>query len=290
MNRISRKAWKKYVDALSKINDKAAEEIRQWAETFCSDGSGGIDYDNLLKAYDKFDRSFTDYCYLVAREYGMASAAMAAQMYDATAELEGALVPAAEMADTATYEEVAKTVNGVMKTSKNIDEMSGAVSRLVKKAGCDTTLKNAYRDRAEYAWIPSGDTCAFCLALAANGWVNIGERTIRKGYQHAEHIHSNCDCAYAVRFTQDTQVAGYDPGRYMDTINEAAEESGLIEPGDTVERRYVGEGQQMGKEVINALRRQNYARNREEILKQKASAYEKRKELNSSKAEELKVD
>jgi hypothetical protein len=46
----------------------------------------------------------------------------------------------------------------------------------------------------------------------------------------------------------------------------------------------------MGKEVINALRRQNYARNREEILEQKASAYEKRKELNSSKAEESKVD
>ena len=39
-------------------------------------------------------------------------------------------------------------------------------------------------------------------------------------------------------------------------------------------------------DVLNAIRRQNYAENKEEINAQKRSAYEKRQELNSSKAEE----
>ena len=43
------------------------------------------------------------------------------------------------------------------------------------------------------------------------------------------------------------------------------------------------------KDKLNALRRELYAENREKILEQKASAYEKRKELNSSAAEEADV-
>ena len=289
MNKISLKAWQKYINTLSAINNKAADEVRMWIDTFGVDENGVI-YGNILEAVDNYDRDFIQACYAISEKYGNASAAVSAQMYDAIAELEGAIVPAAEMAATATYGEVAKTIHGVLKTSKNIEEMAGAVSRLVKKAGCDTTLKNAYRDRAQYAWVPSGDTCAFCLALAANGWVNIGERTARGGYRHAEHIHSNCDCTYAVRFTQDTQISGYAPQKYMETLNSAAKEQGLIEDGEDVQSHFAGQWENMNPEVINALRRQNYAKNREEILEQKADAYEKRKELESSRAEEINVD
>jgi uncharacterized protein VirK/YbjX len=38
------------------------------------------------------------------------------------------------------------------------------------------------------------------------------------------------------------------------------------------------------------MRRENYAKNKEEINAQKRSAYEKRKELNSSEAEEQDVN
>ena len=40
---------------------------------------------------------------------------------------------------------------------------------------------------------------------------------------------------------------------------------------------------------INSLRRRLYAENREEILAQKRSAYEKSKELESSAAEEMDI-
>ena len=82
-----------------------------------------------------------------------------------------------------------------------------------------TTLQNALRDGAEFAWIPAGETCAFCLTLASNGWQRASKQAIKKG--HAEHIHSNCDCAYAVRFNSRTNVAGYDPDRYRSMYRHA---------------------------------------------------------------------
>lgn len=297
MSVITRRAWDKYVNTLTKINEKAAEFVKDWVKDYGTDINGNM-VENLLDIRDADGLDIIDICYAVTDKYGNASAALSAQMYDATAALEGAAVPDAVMADPATFGDVAKTVQGVLKVSKNVDELSGAVSRLVKKAGCDTTLQNAYRDRAEYAWIPNGDTCAFCLALAANGWVNIGERTAKKGFQHAEHIHSNCDCTYAVRFNEDTHVAGYNPQKYWDELTEASEKQGVFEewldPTDKDFKEYSTldsiPHKNMNKDVINAMRRENYARNKEIINDQKRSAYEKRKELNSSKAEETVVD
>lgn len=270
---ISTKDWKAYIKKLSALNEKAAEEVTKYVQK-----NGFADRDSLIA-----------FCYAVSDKYGSGSATLSALMYDAVVEMSGVFYDPAEVADTASYHEVAKTVNGVLKTSQNVDELAGAVSRLVKKAGCDTTLKNAYRDRAQYAWIPSGDTCAFCLGLAANGWVDISARKVRKGYKHAEHIHSNCDCTYAIRFNENDGVEGYAPEDYMNMINEAAENQGLLGDYNSVESAYWSQWQQMNPEVINAVRRQNYARNREKIRAQQNSAAEKRKELESSTAEESKV-
>ena len=248
--RISQSAWRRYISTLRAINDKASADIQKWIQTFAISEDGSIVTD-IGTIRDNDGNSFIDYCYLVTQEYGNAAGAVSAQMYDALAELEGVSVPPAEMADNATYHDVAKTVNGVLKTSHNVDEMTGAVSRLVKKVGCDTTLKNAYRDRAQFAWIPAGDTCAFCIALASNGWVNVSAQKIKKGYPHAEHIHSNCDCTYAIRFNQDTEVEGYDPSKYnkvFDAAEDIAEEQG----------RDVG-GNNFSKDNINAVRRMQYA-------------------------------
>ena len=139
---------------------------------------------------------------------------------------------------------------------------NGAVGRLVKRAGADTTLKNAIRDGAEFAWVPSGDTCAFCITLASRGWRRASEKALKGG--HAEHIHSNCDCTYAVRFDGKSGVKGYDPEKYLATY-EGAE-------GDTP------------KEKINALRRENYAAHKEEINARKRAAYAERKERMAKKS------
>ena len=58
-----------------------------------------------MKSFEDVD-ALIDYGYAVATKYGEASAAIAAEMYDATAALTGASVPAAVPAETATYGEV----------------------------------------------------------------------------------------------------------------------------------------------------------------------------------------
>ena len=57
---------------------------------------------------------------------------------------------------------------------------------------------------------------------------------------HAEHIHANCDCEFAVRFDGSTSVAGYDPEKYLAQYREAGSD-------------------------VNAMRRIDYAAHREHI-------------------------
>ena len=207
-----------------------------------------------------------DYAFALSTKYGTASAALAAQMYDAAVELSGKFYPAALPAETATMNEVAKAVVGTAK-SGNTEIVSSAVGRLVKMAGVDTTMQNALRDGAEWAWIPVGETCAFCVTLASRGWQRASKKALKGG--HAEHIHANCDCTYAVRFDGSSDVDGYDPDRYLRMYEEA-------------------DGAKP-KDRINAMRRDFYQENREKILEQKRDAYAKQQELESSAAEEVNL-
>lgn len=79
-------------------------------------------------------------------------------------------------------------------------------------------MKNAERDDAEIAWITHGDTCAYCLSLAAQGWRRVSLNIVGNGY--AEHIHANCNCEYAVRFNKNTTVHGYDPEKYSQMFSQ----------------------------------------------------------------------
>ena len=162
-------------------------------------------------------KSLIDYANALVLKYGGASGALACIMYEKTAEAENKAVKTAEMADLPSYGEVAKAVNGTMKTSKA--SVPSTVGRLTKQVGADTTLKNALRDGAQFAWIPSGDTCAFCITLASRGWQYASKKAIKNG--HAEHIHSHCDCQYAIRFNSSTNVAGYDPDKYLQMYEDA---------------------------------------------------------------------
>ena len=163
---------------------------------------------------------------------------------------------AAEPAEPADYGEVARMVNATK--NQNPANLPNGVSRLVKRAGADTTLKNAARDGAEWAWVPHGDTCPFCITLASNGWQKASSKVLKGG--HAEHIHANCDCEFAIRFDHNTTVAGYDPEKYLKQYRDAG--------GD-----------------INKLRRVNYAANKERINAQKRAAYAERQKYLISAAE-----
>ena len=227
MKQIPSKAWLNYVARLARLNEKAGQLMQAYTE-----------------AHEAADAAaLISYAYGLVTKYGEGSAALVCEMYDALAELQGAHVPAAEPAETAEYGEVARMVNA---TKNSTPQLKSGVSRLVKRAGADTTLKNALRDGAEFAWVPSGDTCAFCLTLASRGWQKASRKAVKGG--HAEHIHANCDCTYAIRFNPEVNVEGYDPEAYLKAYRDAGSD-------------------------VNELRRINYAENRERINAQKRAAY-----------------
>ena len=199
------------------------------------------------------------YAHALEYKYGIASATLSAEMYDAVAQASGAKVPAAELAQMPDYGDIAKAVNG---TKHSTPLLKNAISRLVKQAGADTTLHNALRDGAEFAWVPHGDTCPFCIMLASRGWQRASEKALKNG--HAEHIHANCDCTYAIRFHSTTGVAGYDPARYL--------------------AAYEGAEGTTPQEKLNAMRRAHYEANQGKITAQKRAAYRKRLEIEHTSA------
>ena len=231
---ITARTWNEYIARLSKLNEKAGQQMAEYVAAHgTEDGPALIAYAHAL-----------------VTKYGEGSAELACQMYDALAEASKANLPAAEPAATAEYGEVARMVNATKR--QNPANLPNGVRRLVKRAGADTTLHNAIRDGAEWAWVPHGDTCPFCMMLASNGWQKASAKLLKGG--HAEHIHANCDCEFAVRFDGSTTVAGYDPEKYL--------------------RQYRAAGSD-----VNAMRRIDYAAHRERINAQKRAAYAVRKAL-----------
>lgn len=225
---ITTRTWNNYIARLSRLNEAAGQKMREYIRLHGTDDTEAL----------------ISYAYAVITRYGEGSAELACQMYDALAEAEGVLLPAAEPAATASYGEVARMVHATK--DQNPENLLSGVSRLVKRAGADTTLYNAVRDGAQWAWVPHGDTCPFCITLASRGWQTASQKLLKNG--HAEHIHSNCDCEFAVRFHSGTRVAGYDPEKYL--------------------RQYRNAGSD-----VNALRRIDYAARKDAINAQKRAAY-----------------
>lgn len=229
---ITTRTWNNYIARLSRLNEAAGQKMREYIRL-----NGTENTEQLIS-----------YAYAVITRYGEGSAELACQMYDALAEAEGMLLPAAEPAATASYGEVARMVHATK--DQNPENLPSGVSRLVKRAGADTTLHNAVRDGAQWAWVPHGDTCPFCITLASRGWQTASQKLLKNG--HAEHIHSNCDCEFAVRFHSSTNVAGYDPEKYLRQYRDAGSD-------------------------VNAMRRIDYAARKDAINAQKRAAYAARK-------------
>lgn len=192
----------------------------------------------------------------LTERYGGAASALACEMYDEIARASGVSVPAAIPAEGLPVGYVDRAVHRELKKSKIT--IPSLVSRMVKQAAADTTLQNAARDGAEFAWVPNGDTCAFCITLASNGWRRQGKKAA-KGI-HASHIHANCDCTYAVRFNTDTSYSGYDPEQYAETY-------------------YSADGSNW-KDRVNSIRREQYKKDKGEINARKRELYAMQRQSN----------
>lgn len=217
---IPKSDWGRYIKKLSAINKKAADLMRGWIEA---------------NGYDSIEELIY-WANGLTQKYGEAAAALACEMYDSIAAASGVAVPAAVPANVVPEGYVAKAVRATLDEAPST--VPNVVGRMVKQAGADTMLQNAQRDGAQFAWIPSGDTCAFCITLASRGWQNMSKNALKNG--HAEHIHANCNCEYAVRFDKKSGVAGYDPQKYEDM--------------------YYGAEGNTPQEKINAIRRAQYAK------------------------------
>lgn len=235
--------WIRFRDKLASLSDKASEEMLSWVQS--KGGYANINRDDLIAR-----------AYALTTKYGEGAASLSAQMYDEIATLSKVTVPSAEVAETASYKEVARAINGVTKTLTTDRAVSSVVGRYVKRAGADTTLKNAQRDGAQFAWVPGGDACAFCATLASRGWQYMSASALKGG--HAEHIHAHCMCTYMVRFDNKTQVKGYDPDKYKEMYDSA--------DGSTPQQK------------INSMRRIQYQENKDKINAQKRANYNAKKE------------
>ena len=229
--KISEKNWIAYRDKLAAINQKAADIMTKYIEAH-----GFGDFEAIVA-----------YAYSLVSTYGEAAGELACEMYDSIAIAQHANVKAAEPANTASMNDVSGAVNGASHVTNGIP---ASVARMVKQTGADTMLQNAQRDGAEFAWIPSGDSCAFCRILASQGW----QRASRKGIaSHAQHIHNNCKCEYSVRFDGKSEVEGYDPDKYLNEYNDAS-------------------GKDWRKKM-NEMERSDYANNADEIKARKRAEY-----------------
>lgn len=234
---ISQAAWNDYIVKLSKINQQAAEAMKRWIN---------------LNGYGDFE-AMAHFAHAITNRYGSAAASLACEMYDATAAAQGAAVASALPAEMASIGQVRHQIGEAFAKSASL--IAPEVGKMVKQAGADTMLQNAARDNAEWAWIPhGGETCAWCIVLASKGWQKADKSMINN---HAEHIHANCKCEFAVRFDGRSGVSGYHPRNYEDIYRAAGG---------------------VGGDRINALRRALYEENKEQINAQKRAAYAERME------------
>lgn len=234
MLKISDENWKKYINAMARISEEAAQRMQELMDK-------GITTGNMLAIMGQAHR--------YASVYGEAASALACELYDDIAVAQDANVPPAEPARPVSFQEVKDTVNFAMRRAPST--IPAETGKLVKKQATRTMRKNAARDGAFMALIPSGDGCAFCKMLASRGW-----ESARASKSFEAHLHAHCRCEYVVRFNGDLSVEGYDPDALYDEF--------MSLEGSTWEER------------MNSMRREHYAEKKDEINAQKRAAYARR--------------
>ena len=242
--RMSEEAWNEYIRRLRLLSDDTYNWVMKWLD--------GLDIAGLSDA--EWNR-FVNLLYINVVKNGEAAATLSAELFEYMTQNSLENLATVDMFVNDDIRELYRMVYGVKKYG-NPKLIAEGASRYVKLSSVDTVLGNALKYGCEVAWIPHGDTCAFCIALASNGWQPASKKLIKNG--HAEHVHANCDCTFAVRYSRDVEVEGYDDGKKYRKIYYDAKGS------DSSER-------------IKNLRRELDAENKEEIKKQQHEAYEERK-------------
>lgn len=159
------------------------------------------------------------------------------------------------------------TIGRFVDADRIAETLASEAARHVKRAQNRTMANRSKATPCEWAWVPNGaETCAFCIALASNGWQRSNERAVG-GF--ADHVHAHCDCSIQVRF-DGRGIPGYDP--------------------DALYERYRDADGATSKEKLNAMRRDDYSVRADEINEQKRAAYARRQERAKAAAEANEED
>ena len=244
--RVSKKSWLAYTKRLGAQRKEAYDTAYEWV---MKNGAG-----TSAKPLRRMMVENAIY-------NGRATAALAAAFFDQLAIAEGAdavkavavndpsQVRARRMAICAN-KAMPKLIAGDLEGFARA--IASSVAADVKRQATNTIMLNAQKNGAQFAWIPGGDeTCAFCIALASNGWQPAAKATAMGA--HADHIHDNCECEFAIRFKDDTQYAGYDADEYA--------------------RIYADADGRSSQDKINSIRRDLYADNKDRINEQHRERY-----------------
>lgn len=241
MAKLKRRAWDRYSARQAAQRRAASSEMEEY----------------VLGGNSTARRAVVSKAAKLAVKHGRSAAALACVWYDQAARAAKAETPKATPVVSANQGRIGALVDKAapMLAAGDLDGFARAcgvaVANEVKRSASRTMLANARRDGAQFAWVPQGgETCAFCIAVASNGWRYARRGTVE---DHADHIHPNCECEFAIRFDGSTEVEGYDPSAYMDVYRDA--------DGAT------------SKDKINAIRRDLYEQNKDRINEQHRERY-----------------
>ena len=172
----------------------------------------------------------------VAAEASAASSSLAAEWYDAQAEMAHAKLPHAVTVSNHFEEDIDRVAR--YQAGKLADEdvdgfvesCSDYLDYRTRLSLNQTIIANARRDEkrgVRYARVPTGGvTCAFCMMLASRGAVYGSRDTAGEMGQY----HKHCDCKIVPNYTGDKDaeiVEGYDPKGLRDRMGEIERQTGL---------------------------------------------------------------
>ena len=243
--RVSKKAWEGYTKRLEAQRKAAYDDAYSWVMRH---STGDL---------TRMRRMMLE----TSLHHGRSTSALAATWFDQMARAEGADVAKAVAVNDPSNVRARRMAIASNKALPKLAvgnkegfamAIASAVAADVKRQATNTIMLNAQRANAEFAWIPGGDeTCAYCTAIAAAGW-----RPARKATalgEHADHIHDNCMCEFAIRFDESTKYSSYDESKYKD--------------------EYDGAEGSTSREKINSMRRDQYAENAEAIKERQRELY-----------------
>lgn len=239
--RISAASWRLYQRAHRELQDAAKKEF----DVFFNSLPYELDDEQTLRALQAKAIELVE-------KYGLADSSLSAAFYDELMAMQGADLPECVVLAPDTgfvMQDIAASAQRATSTETMQALMRSVVAGNVKRSGIRSMQAAALRDKAAWAWVCIGDTCAFCRTLGSRGWQQ-ASKSIVAG-RHAEHIHDNCDCQFVVKAPGSVlEIDGYDPDALLDEYSDANGDINAMRRADYTPE-YAAER--------NAKRREQYA-------------------------------